>query len=84
LLTLHGGILDGEQGALRYPGNRDLLIGVLRWLSASDPIATVSDTGRIPQLSQFTRIFLGSVALVVIPCGLSLTGGMIWKSRRRQ
>ena len=84
LLTLHGGILDGEQGALRYPGNRDLLIGVLRWLSASDPIATVSDTGRIPQLSQFTRIFLGSVALVVIPFGLSLTGGMIWKSRRRQ
>ncbi len=84
LLTLHGGILDGEQGALRYPGNRDLLIGVLRWLSASDLIATVSDTGRIPQLSQFTRIFLGSVALVVIPCGLSLTGGMIWKSRRRQ
>jgi hypothetical protein len=84
LLTVHGGIREGEQGALRYPGNRDLLIGVLRWLSASDPIATVSDTGRIPQLSQFTRISLGSVALVVIPFGLSLTGGMIWKSRRRQ
>ncbi len=84
LLTVHGGIREGEQGALRYPGNRDLLIGVLRWLSASDPIATVSDTGRIPQLSQSTRISLGSVALVVIPFGLSLTGGMIWKSRRRQ
>ena len=84
LLTVHGGIREGEQGALRYPGNRDLLIGVLRWLSASEPIATVSDTGRIPQLSQFTRISLGSVALVVIPFGLSLTGGMIWKSRRRQ
>ena len=84
LLTVHGGIREGEQGALRYPGNRDLLIGVLRWLSASEPIATVSDTGRIPQLSQSTRISLGSVALVVIPFGLSLTGGMIWKSRRRQ
>ena len=84
LLTLHGGILDGEQGALRYPGNRDVLIGVIRWLAGSEPIATVSATGRIPQLSHSTRIMLGSGALVIIPFCMAFTGAMIWKARRRQ
>ncbi len=82
LLTAHAGLQEGERRPLRHPGNRDLALGVIRWLAGGEPIATLADTGRIPQLAEPARIALGAAGLVGIPLGLALTGRAIWRARR--
>ena len=84
LLTLHSGMSDGDSRALRFPGNRDLAIGVIRWLAGSEAISTAADTGRVPELGQRSRVILSAFSLVVIPLSMALTGSLIWKSRKRR
>ena len=84
LLTLHSGMSDGDSRALRFPGNRDLAIGVIRWLAGSEAISTAADTGRVPELGQQSRVILSAFSLVVIPLSMALTGSLIWKSRKRR
>ena len=84
LLTLHSGMSDGDTRALRYPGNRDLAIGVIRWLAGSESISTVADTGRVPELGEQARVILSAFSLVAIPLSMALTGSLIWKSRKRR
>jgi hypothetical protein len=84
LLTLHSGMTDGDMRTLRYPGNRDLAIGVIRWLAGSEPISTVADTGRVPELGEQTRVILSAMSLLAIPLSMALTGSLIWKSRKRR
>lgn len=84
LLTLHSGMSEGDARTLRYPGNRDLAIGVIGWLAGGEPISTVADTGRVPELGQQTRIVFSALSVLAIPLSLALTGSMIWKSRKRQ
>ena len=84
LLTLHSGMSDGDSRTLRFPGNRDLAIGVIRWLAGSEAISTAADTGRVPELGQQSRVILSAFSLVVIPLSMALTGSLIWKSRKRR
>jgi hypothetical protein len=84
LLTLHSGMTDGDMRTLRYPGNRDLAIGVIRWLAGSEPISTVADTGRVPELGEQARVILSAMSLLAIPLSMALTGSLIWKSRKRR
>ncbi len=84
LLTLHSGMSEGDMRTLRYPGNRDLAIGVIRWLAGSEPISTVADTGRVPELGEQARVILSAMSLLAIPLSMALTGSLIWKSRKRR
>ncbi len=78
--------LGGGRVALRYPGNRELLVNSVAWLSGRDDLVAAAGSGRevnrIPQLSSLARLAVSLLEGVGLPMLIAALGATIVLRRR--
>jgi ABC-2 type transport system permease protein len=78
--------LGGGRVALRYPGNRELLVNAVAWLAGRDDLVAGAGTGRevsrLPRLTRGTRLGVALAEAVGVPAFLALAGAGIVLRRR--
>jgi hypothetical protein len=78
--------LGGGRVALRYPGNRELLVNSVAWLSGRDDLVAAAGSGRevnrIPQLSSLARLSVSVLEGVGLPMLIATVGATVVLRRR--
>jgi hypothetical protein len=78
--------LGGGRIALRYPGNRDLLVNAVMWLAGLDDQVAGSGAGgevaRLPRLSRATVAAVGTIEAFALPAALAAIGAVVVVRRR--
>ncbi len=78
--------LGGGRVALRYPGNRELLVNAAAWLAGRDDLVASTGTGRevgrLPRLSRGQRVGMALVQAAGVPCALAVLGAVVVLRRR--
>jgi ABC-type uncharacterized transport system involved in gliding motility auxiliary subunit len=71
---------------LGNPGNLDLGVNILNWLSADEALITIQPRARMDSalaLSGTANALVLVGFLILLPAALLFAGGMIWWRRRR-
>jgi ABC-2 type transport system permease protein len=78
--------LGGGRVALRYPGNRELLVNAVAWLAGRDELVAGAGSGRevsrLPRLSRGERIGVGVAEALGVPAVLAAMGAVVVLRRR--
>ena len=78
--------LGGGRVALRNPGNRDLLVNAVAWLSGREEMmvgATAGrEVGRLPSLSRAQLVGVGTIEAFAVPAALAVVGAWVVARRR--
>lgn len=78
--------LGGGRVALRYPGNRELLVNAVAWLAGRDDLVASSGSGRevdrLPSISRSLRLTVAIAEAVGVPALLAALGATIVLRRR--
>lgn len=78
--------LGGGRVALRYPGNRELLVNGVAWLAGRDDLVAGSGSGRevsrLPRLTRGTRLGVAAAEALGVPALIALLGTAVVLRRR--
>ena len=78
--------LGGGRVALRYPGNRELLVNAAAWLAGRDDLVASTgsgrEVGRLPRLSRGQRVGMAVVQAAGVPGALAVLGAVVVLRRR--
>lgn len=80
------GSLGQERAFLRYPGNRELLVGVVGWLAGLDDglgAGSGREVERIPAMSAISRWLHAGAGAFATPLAALLIAGVVTMRRRR-